>query len=283
LQKCERTHGNVCEHEERRSPPANSREPPDTAGRWRFTSAKELGMAVAVRCQHCGQRYSVREDLLGKQIKCKACSHVMSIVAEPAPAKTAAPKAAAQALPAAMQPAVKARTASAVGKAPGAAPRPKQIAPATAARGLNDSAAKPAATKAPKIDLLGAAAPANDPLFGPSNNLLDLLSDASLPAAGAAPLNSGVALKPAKAAPASKPTAKKKKKKKGSTGASIQTQTAMRMLGGVFVILLGLGAFGMAIAKLAGDDDSGFHVYRAIRWSMLGISLVGAGLKLIVG
>jgi hypothetical protein len=98
-----------------------------------------------------------------------------------------------------------------------------------------------------------------------------------------------VVLKASKpAAVSAKPAAavkKKKKKKKGSGGASIQTKTTLRMMGGAFVVLLGLAAFGMALVKLTGgdDDDSGFHVWRAIRWSMLGCSLVGSGLKLIVG
>ncbi|HUY91897.1 MAG TPA: hypothetical protein VMV10_24365 [Pirellulales bacterium] len=246
-------------------------------------------MPVSVRCQHCGQRYSVREDLLGKQIKCKACGQVMAIVAEAAATNAAGPKPASKLAPAAAKPAAaRAAPAASAGKPPAAMPA-KQRAPAAAGHipAARAAVAKPqqTATAQPPAaaDPLGATAPANDPLFGPSNNLLDLLGDVSLPAAGAAPLGSGVVLKSAKPAAASKPAAKKTKKKKGSSGASMQTQTIMRMLGGVCVILFGLGAFGIAIAYVVSEDENGFKGWRAIRWTIFGISLIGSGLKLIVG
>ena len=251
-------------------------------------------MAVTVRCQHCGQRYSVREDLLGKQIKCKACSQTMTIAAEPAAAKAAAPKAAApkQAPAAAAKPPGARPVAKPVGAPkPGAAvaqakPRAATAAGAPRAPAAAKAQQAQAAQAAPAVDPLAAGPPTNDPLFGPSTNFLDLLGDASLPAAGAAPLGSATVLKGHKpsSAVAGKPAAKKKKKKKkGSGGASIQTQTTLRMMGGVCVILLGLGVFGLAIAKATSDDESGLHVWRAIRLSMLGFSLVGGGVKLIVG
>jgi hypothetical protein len=128
-------------------------------------------------------------------------------------------------------------------------------------------------------DPLGAAAAPDDPLFGPSAGLFDLLGDAALPAAGAAPLSSGVTLKASAPAPAVKPKGKKKKKKQSGDG-SPQTQALLRMMGGVAVILLGLAAFGMAIHKAT--DEEG-NAYRAIRWTIFGISLIGSGVKLIVG
>lgn len=223
-------------------------------------------MAVTTRCQHCGQRYSVREDLLGKQIKCKACGQAMTIAAEAAAAKPTSSPAAAKPAP---------RPASGAGNSSGATTRPKQAAVA--------SAAKPAAPKtAPAADPLGGSAPADDPLFAPSNNLLDLLNDASLPAAGAAPLASGVVLKGSKPADvATKPpaAAKKKKKKKSAGGISIQTKTTLRMMWGAFIVLLGLGAFGAAVAVIV----TGFS-FRLVRLLVVvGFLLVGGGLKLIVG
>lgn len=231
-------------------------------------------MAVTVRCQHCGQRYSVREDLLGKQIKCKACGEAMTIAAEPAAPKAAAAKPTAS--PAAAKPA--ARPASHAGKPAAATARPKQAAAVAVA-----SAGKPVAPKvAPAVDPLSSSAPAGDPLFAPSNNLLDLLNDASLPAAGAAPLGSGVVLKGSKpAAVAAKPAAaaKKKKKKKGAGGLSIQTKTTLRMMWGAFIVLLGLGAFGAAVAVVV----TGFS-FRLVRLLIVvGFLLIGGGLKLIVG
>lgn len=203
-------------------------------------------MPVTVRCQHCGQRYSVREELLGKQIKCKACSQVMAIVAQAAAPRAAAAKPAA------------------------AAARPPAAQPAAGAAKLATAApAKP-------------RAPAADPLFGPPGSFLDLLNDATLPAPGAAPLDSGVTLKSTKPAHAAKPAAKKKKKK-GSGGASVQTRTTLRMLGGACIILGGLGVIGLAIVKFTSDDESGLHIGRGIRLTILGFSIIGGGLKLIIG
>ena len=239
-------------------------------------------MAVTTRCQHCGQRYSVREDLLGKQIKCKACGQAMTIAAEPAAPKAAASKPGSSA--AAPRPA--ARPASGAVKPPaGAAAESAKRAAAVAslARPAAAGAAKPAPRKAaPAADPLGASAPADDPLFGPSTNFLDLLNDASLPAAGAAPLGSGVVLKASKpAAVAAKPAAaaKKKKKKKGAGGLTIQTKTTLRMRWGAFIVLLGLGAFGAAVAVVV----TGFS-FRLVRFLIVvGFLLIGGGLKLIVG
>lgn len=234
-------------------------------------------MAVTVRCGHCGQRYAVREDLLGKRIKCKACGQVMPIVADAAKTNSASAAAKPARAKRAVQPGAAAKQTPA--RAPGAAVGPSRTQAAAARTGQPAARQQPAAA-----DPLGAAASAGDPLFGPSSNLLDLLDDPSLNAAGAAPAGSGVVLKSTKPAESAKPTAKKKKKKKkGSGEASLQAQAIMRMLGGVCVILLGLGVIGLAIAKFVSDDDSGLHVARGIRLSLVGISIIGGGLKLIVG
>jgi hypothetical protein len=58
-------------------------------------------MAMVVVCQHCGQRYSVREDLLGKQMKCKACGQPTSIIAAQPKAVPAQPVPSAKTKPAA--------------------------------------------------------------------------------------------------------------------------------------------------------------------------------------
>ena len=228
-------------------------------------------MAMAVQCQHCGQRYAVREDLLGKQMKCKACGQTTTLAAAAVPAKTAAAgssKSASAAGPAA--------TSAKAAAPPVAVPRPKQSAVAKP----QQPAAKAAPTKAAAAGI--AAAPTDDPLFAPSSNMLDLLGDAALPPAAGMPLSSGVLLKPSAPAPPAKPKAKKKKKKKQSGEKSENAQVLMRMAGGACVVLLGLGAIGMGIYALVGDEDN-INPFRFVRWVIFGVGLIGTGLKFIVG
>lgn len=272
----------------------------ETAGAARSTvgsSSKDLEMPVSVRCQHCGQRYAVREELLGKQIKCKACGQVMSIVAQ-----AAAPSAAAAAKPAATKPA--AQVAAATARPPAARPaaagaaKPAAAAPAkpraAAAAGARPAAQPAQAQKtavaqpAVAIDPLAAGPPVADPLFAQPGSFLDLLNDATLPAAaGGATAGHGVTLKSTTPSHGAKPAAKKqktkKKKKKGSGSASIQTKTTLRMMGGVCVIFFGLVVIGLAIMKFTSDDESGTHIARGIRMTIAGFSIIGGGLKLIIG
>src|SRR5262245_29768640 len=42
-------------------------------------------MAIIVQCPQCGQRYQLRDDLAGKQAKCK-CGNVLPVPAAPSPA-----------------------------------------------------------------------------------------------------------------------------------------------------------------------------------------------------
>lgn len=236
-------------------------------------------MATAVQCQHCGQRYAVREDLLGKKMKCKACGQTTVLVAAAAPVKAAVPnlKPAASARPAATKPAAARRPKTAAAAVP--AQRTAQAAPKT----RSPAASAPRATTATQghAPAVAAAMPTDDPLFAPSGNMLDLLGDAALPPATAAPLTSSVVLKPSAPAPVAKPKAKKKKKKR-SGEKSENPQVLLRMAGGACVVLLGLGAIGMGIYALVGDEDN-INPFRFVRWVIFGVGLIGTGLKFIVG
>jgi len=116
--------------------------------------------------------------------------------------------------------------------------------------------------------------------------LLDLLGDAPLPGAGGAPLSSGVVLKASAPAPLEKPEAKKKKKKKksGSDGLSDNTQVLFRMSGGALLVLLGLGLIGVGIYGIVGrTQDEGVRIPFVRWWILGGLSVIGSGIKLVVG
>lgn len=241
-------------------------------------------MAIAVECEHCGQRYSVREDLLGKRMKCKACGQATSIVAAPARSKRPAEAlAAVQGAPAASTPGPVPNTAVPA-KAKSAAPAALKPARTPARPGV------PNTQKAPAPARPGAAsdlvAPQGPPLPAPEPNLLDLLDDSAFPAAANAPLSSGVVLKAGAPAAVAKPKAQKKRKKKKSVsdGPSDNVQVLRRMASGAFLVLMGLIAIGRAIyAIVTKDDDSGTIGFLVGRWIIGGVGSISAGVKLICG
>ncbi|MGH7139915.1 MAG: hypothetical protein ACREHD_29605 [Pirellulales bacterium] len=69
----------------------------------------------------------------------------------------------------------------------------------------------------------------------------------------------------------------------GSSGEKSENgQVMMRMAGGACVVLLGLGAIGMGIYALVGDEDH-INPFRFVRCVIFGVGLIGTGLKFIVG
>ncbi|HEX5445951.1 MAG TPA: hypothetical protein VFW87_19135 [Pirellulales bacterium] len=242
------------------------------------TAQATTGQAtLSVTCPKCGKQYqNVPATAVGKQFKCKICQEVSPIRAAPAPA-------AKQARPAGASPAAVRKDIAVAGK-PAPRPAAKPAAAKTAAMASAGATAKPAGPLA--SDPL-TADPLGQDLFGGSANLLDLMGDAPLPGGSAGPLTSPLPAspllaKPPAAAPAKKPKAKKKKKKGDSTAGDNAT-VILRMMGGGFIGLCGLGLIVWGIVLIANPDDSGLHVMRAIRRFIGGASLIGAACKTIVG
>lgn len=233
-------------------------------------------MATAVACQHCGQRYSVREDLLGKQMKCKACGQATCIVA--APPRLKRPTEAAPSKPNSSP------KAAAPAKAKSAEPGALKLERTTPARpGAPDTQRAPARTAPSGAN--ASTAPQGIPAAAPTPNILDLLDDTAFSAASA-PLTSGVVLKAGAPAPIEKPKAKKKRKKKksGSGGLSDNQQVLLRMSGGAFLVLLGLLAIGRAVYAIVSRDDENAAIgFLVGRWIIGGVSSISGGLKLICG
>jgi hypothetical protein len=245
-------------------------------------------VATAVECEHCGQRYSVREDLLGKRMKCKACGQTTSIVAAPPRPKHAAEVSASEkkGSSASSSKPNPPRKAAAPAKAKNAEPgalKPARTTPAR--RGTPHTQKAPTPTE--PSGAIASAAPQGMPAAAPAPDILDLLDDTAFPAAASAPLSSGVVLKASAPAPIEKPKAKKKKrkqKKSGSGEVSDNTKVLLRMSGGAFLVLLGLIAIGRAIyAIVSRDDESGAIGFLVGRWIVGGVSSISGGLKLICG
>jgi hypothetical protein len=259
---------------------------------------KECTVATAVECEHCGQRYSVREDLLGKRMKCEACGQTTAIVAAPPRAKGPAELPTSEKSPAA--PSSK-RSSPRKAEAPAKAHSRKSDAPQLARRTDSRSggaarAPHKAATTAPHkhntpapAEFMGASAsaPAELPAAKDAPNLLDLLGDSAFSAAGTAPASSGVVLKAGAPPPIaeSKPKAKKRKKKKSGSGElSDNTRVLLRMSGGAILVLLGLFAIGRAIYAIVSRDDENAAIgFLVGRWILGGVSSISGGLKLICG
>ena len=226
---------------------------------------------VSVACPKCGKQYqNVPAEAVGKPFKCKACQQVSPIRAAPARAAgtatmrkdSAATKTTAPARPAA-------KPAAAKSAAVAAAPAMASAAPAT-----------PLAS-----DPLGPSDPLGQDVFGGSANLLDLLGDAPLPGSTGTPLTTSPLLaKPLTAEPPKKDKAKKKKKKKsGDSAMSDHMTVVLRMMGGGCLILCGLGLIVWGIVIISNPDDERWSPGGAIRRFVGGVSLIGGGLKAIVG
>lgn len=239
------------------------------AGAARTAAAANGGAAtLTVACPKCGKEYqNVPASAVGKQFKCKVCQQISPIRA---PVKKASK-------PAASSSAAVRKDAAAKNGAP-----VRPAAKPAAARAVAMAAAPAAATSAPGLP------PASDPLaqdvFGGSPNLLDMLGEAPLPGSTGTPLAGPLLAKPLPAAaPPKKLKAKKKKKSKGDSAASDHVTVMLRMMGGGCLVLCGLGLIVWGIVIIANPDDSGLHVMRAIRRFVGGVSLIGGGLKSIVG
>lgn len=242
-------------------------------------------MATAVECEHCGQRYSVREDLLGKRMKCKACGQTTSIVAAPPRPKGPAEALASERVPSAPSKPNSSPKAAAPARAKSAQPGALKPAPTTAARPGAPRTQKPPTPTEPR-GTSASAAPQGMAAAAPAPNLLDLLDDAAFSASASAPLSPGVVLKAGAPAPVEKPKAKKKRKKKKSSsdGLSDNQQVLLRMSGGAILILLGLFAIGRAVyAIVTRDDENAAIGFLVGRWIVGGITSISGGLKLICG
>lgn len=240
-------------------------------------------MPTAVECEHCGQRYSVREELLGKRMKCKACGESTALVPAPPRPKTPASAPSSEK----PDPSSQRRTRRLDSGEKSTDPGAKQLARRSASpagavtegrtRKL-DGNTVPKPSAAPPIEPVGVSA-------STAPNLLDLLDDSAFPAATGA-LTSGVVLKASAPAPAEAPKAKKKRKKKKNESGELSdnTKVLFRMAGGAFLVLLGLLAIGRAIyAIVSRDDENGAIGFLVGRWVVGGISSISGGLKLICG
>lgn len=225
---------------------------------------------VSVACPKCGKQYqNVPAEAVGKPFKCKACQQVSPIRAAPARQASAATvrkdvagaKTAAPARPAS-------KLAAAKSAAVAAAPAMSNAAPAS-----------PLAS-----DPLGPSDPLGQDVFGGSANLFDLLGDAPLPGSTGTPLaTSPLLAKPLPAEPPKKAKANKKKKKSGDSAMSDHMTVMFRMMGGGCLVLCGLGLIVWGIVIISNPDDEGWSPGGAIRRFVGGVSLIGGGLKAIVG
>lgn len=226
---------------------------------------------ISVACPKCGKQYqNVPASAVGKPFKCKACQQISPIQAVPARASGAATV---RKDAAAAKPGAPARTA--------AKPAAAKAAAVSAAPAMAGAAS--ASPLAP--DPLGPSDPLGQDVFGGSANLLDLLGDAPLPGSTGTPLTSSPLLaKPLTAEPPKNVKAKKKKKKKsGDSAMSDHVTVMLRMMGGGFLALCGLGLIIWGIVIISNPDDERWSPGRAIRCFVGGVSLIGGGLKAIVG
>lgn len=225
---------------------------------------------ISVACPKCGKQYqNVPAAAVGKPFKCKACQQVSPIRAAPARPAGAATV----------------RKDAAVTKT--AAPA-RPAAKITAAKSAAVAAAPAMASAAPASPLasdpLGPYDPLGQDMLGGSSNLLDLLGDAPLPGSTGTPLTSSPLLaKPIAAEPPKNVKTKKKKKKSGDSAMSDHVTVMLRMMGGGFLALCGLGLIVWGIVIISNPDDERWSPGRAIRCFVGGVSLIGGGLKAIVG
>jgi hypothetical protein len=243
---------------------------------------KEWAVATAVECEHCGQRYSVREDLLGKRMKCKACGKSTAIVAAAPRPKRPAEAGASEKRPLGSPakphlPRKPAAPAKAKSTEPGAL-KPARTTPARPGTPHTQRAPAPTVPSG----ALTSAAPPGTPAAAPAPNLLD---DAAFSAADSTPLSAGVVLKASAPTAVEKPKAKKKKKKKNDSGElSDNTRVLLRMAGGAVLVLLGLLAIGRAVYAIVSRDDENAAIgFLVGRWIVGGVSSISGGIKLICG
>lgn len=230
---------------------------------------------ISVACPKCGKQYqNVPAEAVGKPFKCKACQQVSPIRAAPARLAGAATV---RKDAAAAKTAAPARTAAKPAASKTAAAKSVAVAAAPA---MASAASSPLTA-----DPLGPSDPLGQDAFGGSANLLDLLGDVPLPGGTGTPLTSSPLLaKPLPSAePPKKAKAKKKKKKSGDGAMSDHVTVMLRMMGGGFLALCGLGLIIWGIVIISNPDDERWSPGRAIRCFVGGVSLIGGGLKAIVG
>ncbi|HJT34972.1 MAG TPA: hypothetical protein VJ783_23290 [Pirellulales bacterium] len=246
------------------APAATDADATQAAARPAASTAVATKATISVACPNCGKQYqNVPAEAVGKPFKCKACQQVSPIQAAPARQASAATV----------------RKDSAATKT--AAPARTAVKPA-AAKSAAVAAAPAMASAVPASPL--ASDPLGQNVFGGSANLLDLLGDAPLPGSTGTSLTSSPLLaKPLTAEPPKKAKAKKKKKKSGDGAMSDHVTVMLRMMGGGFLVLCGLALIVWGIVIISNPDDERWNPGRAIRCFVGGVSLIGGGLKAIVG
>lgn len=200
---------------------------------------------VETECQHCGKQYKLKSAAVGMQFKCKQCGGLTPVGA-PAPLSPPQPiKAASPSPPLTAQPAQ--RVLSAIPQAARPAPpaRPAASAPLAArpvARTARPVSAPPQAMPAGLVEAELVATPV-DPIASRSPGMLDLLNEASVPAASPY----GYAAAEARPLPRPPAPAARKAKPKRSSGGGFDGEKVNRVLGGFFFLAVGVGlvAFGV--------------------------------------
>lgn len=240
-------------------PPAKAAARP--AEKPQVAPAPDSAEPIEVECRHCGKQYKLRAAAVGMQFKCKQCGGLTPLAARSAapeqapsapPPATPMPAARAAPLKAAPLAAKPAPVARPVARPPAAAPLAAMpVEPVTA-----ELVAEPLAPRA-------AAAP---------TDMLDLLNDASMPAAGP------VLLSPAKAWQAQEPVAPAPKPKRRSRAErEARSETLSRVIGGFVCVLIGLGILSLGLYGLKVGHR------RAGKVTLTGLSIVVIGFLVAIG